>query len=102
MTPEKRVKAKVSAWMKAHKIPAWCIIPSPMGKTTGVSDYIAILPKGIWLAIEVKAEGKKKNLTAHQEAFLDTINMNNGIAVCVDSVDDLVLLENLLKSKGYL
>lgn len=103
MTPEGRVKAKVKAFLKKLDVSNWSIIPNAMGNTVGVSDICGILPKtGQWLAIEVKAEGKKKNVTANQQAFIDCINLNNGIAVVVDCEDDLNALEQLLKDKGIL
>lgn len=96
MTPEGKVKAKISAWLKKRDMPYWCIIPSPMGRSTGVSDYIAILKDGRLLAIEAKAEGKEKNVTANQQAFLDTVNANNGVGVVVSCQADLDELEKRL------
>lgn len=102
MTPEGKVKSKVSAWLKRLGIPKWSVIPSPMGGV-GMADLCCILPKtGQWLAIEVKAAGKKKNVTANQQAFIDTINTCGGVAVVVDCQEDLDLLEANLKERGLL
>lgn len=97
MTPEGKVKELVKKWLKAKGIPYWMIIPSGYGSSTGMSDVVAILPSGKFLAIEVKAENKKGNVTANQQKFLNTINDNNGIAVVVASQEDLDALEELIK-----
>lgn len=97
MTPEGKVKELVKKWLKARSIPYWMIIPSGYGASTGMSDVVGILPSGKLLAIEVKAENKKGNVTANQQKFLNTINDNNGIAVVVASQEDLDALEELIK-----
>ena len=101
MTSEGKVKAKVKAWLKKHKIPNWSIIPSPFGGSTGMADLCCILPKsGKWLAIEVKAEGKSKNVTANQLAFIGTINEHNGYAFVVSCEAELVEVEKSLRDIG--
>lgn len=103
MTPEGKVKALVVKWLKAKNIPRWTVIPSAMGNSRGMADLCCILPKsGQWLAIEVKAAGKKKNVTAHQQDFLDTINSCGGIAVVVDCQEDVDQLEQTLIARGLL
>lgn len=102
-TPEGKVKALISKWIKKHKIPAWSVIPNAMGNSRGMSDVVAILPKsGKWLCIEAKAAGKKKNVTAHQQNFIDTINACGGIAVVVDCQEDIDQLEQTLIANGLL
>ena len=96
-TPEKIVKDKVVAWLKSHNIPYWYVIPSHFGNSTGMADLCCILPSGKWLAIEVKAAGKKSTLTAHQRKFLDTITDNNGHAFVVDRQEDLLAIEKELR-----
>ena len=105
MTPEGKTKKLVSNWLKKHNIPYWMIIPSSMGRSTGVSDYVCIIPdgcsvpKGCWLAIEAKANGKKDNLTKKQKDFLDTIESNGGVSAVVSCQEDLDELESLLYGK---
>lgn len=101
-TPEGKVKLIVKRWLKKHNLPHWSIIPSTFGGSTGMSDLCGILPSGKWLAIEVKAFGKKKNVTKLQQKFIDTINENNGIACVVACQDDLDVLEYDLVAKGEL
>lgn len=103
MTPEGKVKALISKWLKKHKIPYWTVIPNAMGNSRGMSDVCGILPKvGVWLAIEAKAEGKKANVTAHQQNFIDTINSCGGVAVVVDCQEDIDQLEQTLNKLGLL
>ena len=92
-TPEKLVKDKVVKWLKLHAIPYWWVIPSMYGNSTGMADLCCILPDGRWLAIEVKAKGKKKNLTPLQKRFLATITSNGGLAYVVDREEDLIQIE---------
>jgi len=54
----------------------------------GISDIIGLLPPGgRLLAVEVKRPGKQP--TATQQAFLDAIGRNGGLAVCVHSLAEL-------------
>ena len=66
-------------------------------QASGISDVIAvkgIVYDGVYdgpilLAIEVKAPGKKGNVTANQQAFLDAIENHGGIAIVADSLEDI-------------
>lgn len=105
MTPEGKTKKLISNWLKKHSIPYWMIIPSQFGRTTGVSDYVCIIPdnclvsRGSWLAIEAKANGKKDTTTKNQRDFLDTIKSNGGISIVVSCQEDLDELESILYGK---
>lgn len=55
----------------------------------GVSDILGTLPDGRFLAIEVKAPGKKYTLTMHQESFLKQVVKNNGVGFVADSLEDV-------------
>lgn len=101
-TPEGRVKELIKKWHKAHNLPYWMIIPSPMGKSVGVSDFLSILPNGVYLAIEAKRPGGKGKVTVHQQKFLDIINSNNGYGFVVDSQEDLDMITELLQQRGIL
>lgn len=90
MTPEGLVKDKIKKWLKQHNIPYWMVLPSAMGNSTGMADFVCILPDGRFLAIEAKKFGGKP--TPIQLKFLDTINANKGLAVVVDGEDTLALL----------
>lgn len=101
-TPEGKVKTKVAAFLKKHNIPSWSIIPSAMGGSTGMSDRCGITKDGRWLAIEVKAEGKRNTVTANQQKFLDTINSCGGRAFVVSCDIDLIEVETNLKLAGVI
>jgi len=62
-----------------------------MGNSTGLSDFLSILPDGRFLAIEAKKLGGKA--TPIQLKFIGTVNANKGIAVVVDGEAALALLE---------
>ena len=100
VTPEGKIKKLVTNWLKSKKLPYWSIIPSAYGGSTGMSDLCSILPNGKWLAIEVKARGKKANVTKLQQKFIDVINDNRGVAVVVSCEEDLEQLENSLVYLG--
>ena len=60
------------------------------GRTTsGVSDVLAVY-KGLFLAIEVKAPGKKNNTTANQDKYLSAVKSARGVAVVADCLDDVI------------
>ena len=63
---------------------------------SGISDVIAL--KNVeygggyfkrLLAVEVKAPGKKKNVTAKQQAFLDAVEEHGGISIVADCLEDI-------------
>ena len=60
-----------------------------LGSTPGVSDILGIYG-GRFLAIEVKAPGRKVKPGSAQERFLAEIHTRGGIAVEADSVEALV------------
>lgn len=54
----------------------------------GSSDILGILPNGQFLAVECK-RGKGGKLSEEQILFLDNINRNGGVGICVNSVEAL-------------
>jgi hypothetical protein len=96
--PENAVKVKVKALLDAHGIFHFCIAASPYG-VAGVSDRIAVLPNGKFLAVECKAPGKKP--TALQDRFLANVRLNRGFAFVVDGDEALKRLELFLKERAY-
>ncbi len=105
MTPENRIKYTICAWLRVHKCFFWghdnVGIYDPKIKRfranhnpyrlRGVSDILGIW-RGRFLAIEVKTH--KGIVSPFQEAFLDNVKLNGGIAIIARSVDDVrVLLE---------
>lgn len=87
MTPEGKVKKDVKAYLKA--IGAWYYMPvsNGMGRV-GCPDILACY-NGLFLAIETKAPGKRKNVTPNQQREIDDIQTANGLALVVDDVAQL-------------
>ena len=59
--------------------------------SSGVSDVLACY-RGRFVAIEVKAPGKKKNATVNQKAYIDAVLQAEGIGIVADCVDDVIEL----------
>ncbi len=59
------------------------------GTAGSADEWIEVPMRTVLLAIEVKAPGKKANVTDKQQAFLDAIEEHGGIAVVADSLEDL-------------
>ena len=58
------------------------------GLCPGSSDIIGLMPDGRFLAVECKIG--KADPTALQAAFLQSINDQGGLAICVRSLDELM------------
>jgi len=63
------------------------------------SDILGILPNGQFLAIECKRE-KDERLSRSQSEFLNKINENCVFSICVNSLDDLVNIKNIVKNNA--
>jgi hypothetical protein len=53
----------------------------------GVSDILAVLPGGRFLAVECKMPGKKPS--PEQQSFLDEVTEQGGVGIWVTSLDEL-------------
>lgn len=96
--PENAVKAKVKKLLDAYGIFNFPIAASPFG-VGGISDRLAVLPNGMFLAVEVKAPGKVP--TPLQEKFLQNVRNSWGFAFVVDGEAALKRLEIFLKERAY-
>jgi Holliday junction resolvase len=86
-TPEAKVKAKIKAWLKEQGI--WFFMPVSNGMgAMGVPDLICCAG-GRFVAIEVKAKGKRGNTTVLQDKQIMGIHQAGGVAVVVDDVSAL-------------
>jgi Holliday junction resolvase len=97
-TPEKKVKAKVVAILKAHG--AYYFSPTTFGMgRSGVPDIISCY-KGCFIAIECKANGNKT--TALQDREIEAIKAAGGIAMVIDekSVGEVAVLLHAI-NKNY-
>ena len=95
-TPEGAVKAKIKSWLKT--LPdCWFYMPVQNGMgVVGIPDIICVI-QGRMVAIETKAPGKEKNVTANQQASIDAINRAGGLAFVAS---DLVTAQAVLKDAG--
>ena len=96
--PENKIKKKVKDLLNSHGIFNFPVAASPYGYA-GISDRLAILPNGKFMAIEVKAPGKVA--TPLQEEFLKKVNANRGFGFVVDGEEALKALDYFLTRKVY-
>ena len=62
-------------------------IPMP-NLEKGVSDLIACMPDGRYLAVEIKQKGN--HATPDQQSFIERIKKNNGIALVAFNLEDVM------------
>jgi Holliday junction resolvase len=94
VTPEKKVKARVEAMLRAKGV--YYFFPATHGYgRSGVPDIVACA-RGQFLAIECKAAGGK--LTALQERELERIKQSGGVGLVIreDHEDSFHELEQAL------
>ena len=101
MTPEGRTKALIKKWLKTNDIWYVMIVPSPMGNSTGVSDF-QCLRNGMFFVIEAKRCDDKKGPTANQVAYMDKVRYNGGLAFLVRCQEDIDCMQKVLEEKGVL
>ena len=81
MTPEGRIKAKVSAELKKLGTQCWRFMPVQTGFGTPALDYLACI-NGWFVSIETKKDSKAK-LTDRQEATKRDMEAAGGIVLVV-------------------
>jgi RecB family endonuclease NucS len=93
-TPEGKVKDAIKRHLKA--LGAWYFMPVSNGMgQVGIPDII-VCYRGIFVAIEAKAPGKKTNVTENQKRVMEAIRTAQGWAwVCDDPADIPVLFQSL-------
>ena len=97
MTPEGKVKQQCKRLLEDVGAYYYMPVQNGMG-VVGVPDIIACVD-GKFLAIETKAPGKLKNVTANQQNQIDKINAAGGTAVALDDPAELVKLLLLTRSQ---
>lgn len=91
-TPEGKVKDAIKKFLKERG--AWYFMPVSNGMgQVGIPDIICCY-KGLFVAIEAKAPGKKANTTPNQERVLQSIRDASGYAFVVDDPSDLPAIFN--------
>jgi hypothetical protein len=99
-TPEAALKAKIKGLLLTlHD--CWFFFPAAHGYgINGVPDIVGCY-KGVFFAIEVKAPGKLRNVTALQQMQIDGINRALGYAIATDDVqrvrDLFVQIDRMIK-----
>lgn len=94
-TPEAKVKQAVKRLLTNAGAYYYMPMSNGMGRV-GAPDFMICLPGGRFLGVETKAPGKRKNTTANQKREIEWINRVGGLAVVIDSADQLkVLLDKL-------
>lgn len=87
LTPEGKVKAAIKKLLKERGIYYYMPVQNGMG-IVGVPDIICCVD-GRFMAIEVKAPGKRGNTTANQDRQIMEIHAAGGIAIVADSVEQV-------------
>jgi len=83
---EKEITREIRAYLKIRGVFHWKVFQT-LGSTVGCPDILGIY-KGKFLGIEVKTKSGK--LSERQALFIESINMEGGIAFVARSVDDVM------------
>ena len=88
MTPEGKVKKKIKEYLVTTG--AWYYMPVSNGMGRVGCPDILVCYKGYFLAFEVKSPGKIANTTANQDREIAGLNNAKGVAIVVDSVEQVM------------
>jgi hypothetical protein len=93
-TPEGRIKDAIKRQLKA--MGAWYFMPVSNGMgQVGIPDII-ICYRGLFVAIEAKAPGKRNAVTENQKRVMEAIRTAQGYAWVCDDAADIPMLFNAL------
>jgi hypothetical protein len=98
--PEKETEKQVLAWCKSQ---GWSVsiveskaVFSPRAgrfvhgqAKAGFADIVGLTDQGVFVAIELKAKGRRSTLREAQRRYLVDVIGKHGFAVCVDSQENL-------------
>lgn len=84
---EKKIQKKIIDYLNSK---GYYVIKTVRTNMAGVPDIIVCDNLGCFYAIEVKDEGKKKNVTKLQQHHIDLINSTGGVAFVADCVEDVI------------
>jgi hypothetical protein len=91
-TREGKVKDACKKYLKS--IGAWFFMPVSNGMgQVGIPDIICCY-RGLFVAIETKAPGKRANTTPNQDRVIEAIQKAEGFVWVVDNPDDMKTLFN--------
>lgn len=86
MKSESKIQKEIIDYLEKQ---GYYVIKIVRANKIGVAD-LAVCVDGKYIAIEVKAEGKKRNVTTLQEFHLDLVQKSGGKAFVADSVWDVM------------
>ena len=92
MTPEGKVKAACKKFLRERGVFFFMPVSNGMGQV-GIPDIICCY-KGLFVAIETKAPGKRANVTDNQKRIMENIREADGFAFVVDDPSELSVLFN--------
>ena len=92
-TPEGKVKAQCKKLLDSRGIWHFSPVSNGMGRH-GIPDVICCW-EGKFLGVEMKAPGKRANVSALQEREINAIRLAKGLAIVVDDVSQLEELLNV-------
>lgn len=93
-TPEGKVKDACKKFLKERG--AWFFMPVSNGMgQVGIPDIICCY-RGLFIAIETKAPGKRNQTTANQDRVIEAIQKADGFAWVVDNPDDMPMLFDVI------
>ena len=95
---ESVVQAEIIKYLKSQGIYYAKTMRSSMN---GVPDILCCV-QGIFLGIEVKAEGKKGNASELQKKNLREIEKSDGYALCTDNLDDVKMMLGVIRKDNDL
>lgn len=86
MKSESDIQAEIMKYLEKQK---YYVIKIVRANKQGVAD-LAVCVNGAFVAIEIKADGKKSNVTQLQKFHLDLVKRSGGKAFVADCVFDVM------------
>ena len=83
---EQQLQKKIQNYLKGE---GYSVFKTIACNRNGIADIIACSPKGRFVAIEVKAPGKLKQVSKLQELYLDEVKSRGGVALLTDNLEHL-------------
>lgn len=99
--PEKELEKQIMPYLKQAGIFCWVVDSSAVYSKSagrylysqsdvGTPDLLGVNSQGQFVAVELKAPGRRSSLKEHQRQFLIRIIEHHGFAMCCDSVQSFL------------
>ena len=98
MTPEGKVKQKITKYLKSLWPDVWYFMPVPGGFGVRTVDYIGCY-KGLLFAIEAKRPGKEP--TALQQLTMDEVRTAGGAAFLINDDETLAAFKQWIEAWNF-